>query len=277
MGRGFGALPSFDISDSVMAAALSPKVAQAQAISAQATPFLTDPVVKSVVDGLEQQIAGAVNDLSNALADVAAAHSLDPSSASEHPAGKPEPNQGKYANLGPKNYNYSYGGQDFQNDLKIWRTNTGNRYKPDPEDYQYPGGDGWLQGDTNRWAQIKIDVASAARDALSALLGKYISTVPAAFKADQDLAAAKVVAQTADITSHSTQQAAQTFQVQQNLQQAVQKAHAAAAAVAAPVGPSPLLIAAVVIPVLGVIAYALSRRKKSASVAGYRRRRRSRR
>lgn len=263
--RNYGVLPGFDtMGEPVYEGALAAKISAAQAISAQAQAYMKDPVVKGAVDGLEQAITSALKDLRSAVGRVKTVNA----GVGDTGAGTDKPLLSQFQ--------YSGGGGQFQAALLAWRKRAGNDYyMPDIEDYRYPGGGGQYDEALTAWKAAARNAASAARDNLSSLLDQYASKVPAAFKADQDLAQAQTVAQTVTTTASSTETAAKSFVAQQNLQQAIQKATAAAAAVAHS-GPSPLIIAAVAVPVLGIIAWALTR-KKGGSVAGYRRRRRSRR
>lgn len=259
MGYRFGSLPAFDTTaDNVYEGALASKISAAQAVSAQAAAYVNDPVVKGAVDGLEQAIATALNDLRATVGRVKSVNG----GVGDTGAGTDKPLL--------QQFNYGGGGGQFQAALLAWRQRAGNDYyMPDPADYQYPGGGGQYDAALVAWKAAARNAATAARDNLGSLLDQYVTKVPAAFKADQDL-------QQAQKTVAATQTQAQAFVAQQNLQQAVQQAHSAAQAVSSG-GPSPLVIAAVAVPVVGIILYALSRRGKSASVSGYRRRKRSRR
>jgi len=260
MGR-YGALPGFDTSsDPVYEGALAAKISAAQATSQAAVPYMTNPVVKGAVDGLEQAIGTALNDLRAAVGRVKSVNVNQGPTGSE--ADKPR----------LERFNYSGGGGQFQAALDIWRKQPGNDfYRPDIEDYRYPGGDGQYDAAMVAWGDAARRAAGAARDNLSSLLDQYNSKVPAAYKADLEQQAAEQEAHTSTTRQGTVKTQTETFIARQQLKVATDNAHAAAEAVAKP-GMSPLVIAALVgVPVLGVIAYALSRKKSS--VAGYRRRR----
>lgn len=254
--RGFGLLPDFSPQgDNLVAnyvSQLSGVIAQAQADQATIAPLLTRPEgasLAAIVAGLESSIAAAWANVQDMGRRVAAAQ------------------QGVAA-----------------------ATSTP---KPDQAAYQYSGGAGWYQAAVEAWTKNALtataavgsaqNYAASARDELKSLLVQYNDKVMAAAKLVQGVVDAGLKAQAAhtDVAAATDARQASNLQTQafvadQQLAQIKAQSAAATAAVAEPSGPSPLIIAAVAVPVLGIIAWALTR-KKSGAVSGYRRRRRSRR
>lgn len=254
--RGFGLLPDFSPNGDGLVAnfvsQLNSAIAQAQSDQATIAPLLTRPEgasLAAIVAGLESSVSAAWANVQDMGRRVAAAQQ-----AQQAAMAVPKPSQA---------------------------------------DFQYSGGAGWYQAAVDAWTKnvqkATTDVGSAqgyaaqARDDLKSLLVQYNDKVLAAAKLVQAVVDANLKAQAAhtDVaTAADARQASnlqtQAFVADQQLAQIKAQSAAATAAVAQPSGPNPLIIAAVAVPVLGIIAWALTR-KKSGAVAGYRRRRRSRR
>lgn len=254
MFRGFGLLPDFSSGGDPELAqhtnVLNAAIAKAQQIQATIAPLLTKPEGASLaatVNGLESSIANTWDRLKQSTATLA-----QKQAAVAAAANSPKPNQA---------------------------------------DYQYSGGAGWYQKAVQDWTTA-VNVATNdandarsysndVRSALDSLLSQYNSKVPAAASLVQSVVDAGLKAQAAHVNvgtatddAHAAQLQTQAFVADQQLQQVKQAAENAVHA-ASTGGPSPLIIAAIAVPVLGIAIWAMTRKK--ASVAGYRRRRRSRR
>lgn len=256
MFRGFGLLPDFSSGGDTELAqhlnVLNAAIAQAQQNQASIAPLLTKPEGASLaatVQGLESSISNSWDRLKESTS---ALHSkLDA------------------------------------------QANATNVPKPSQADYQYSGGAGWYQQAVQNWTN-NVNAATAeatkarqysndTRSDLLGLLNQYNSKVPAAAQLVQAVVDAGLKANAAHIdvssaqdSAHAAQLQTQAFVADQQLQQVKAAAEAAVQAAGSGGGPSPLIIAAIAVPLVGVAIWALTR-KKSSSVAGYRRRRRSRR
>lgn len=249
--RGYGLLPDFSAGlERQYMAPLRTAISTAQQIQAQVAPLLTRPEgaqLVATIASAEAGMASSLSELHNAMAGLDAA--LQAKAAIQS---SPEPQQSTYQF--PNGHLYYLKAVE-ERTMKIA---TATQVEADKRAY-----------------------ANQIRDELAAMLANYNSKVPAAAKLVSDvvtteiqLKTAETKAATATTSKEATKAETETFILEQKLAELERKAAEAAAAVAKKArGVSPVMLGAGAL-VLAVGGYLLLKKKRSPSVAGYRRRRR---